>query len=82
MKAETVLVLAGIAGAAYLVYRARNIGDALNPASSENIAYQGASSVASTISGQPVTFGGWLWELLHPGQVAQEAALAAPIEGP
>lgn len=80
MKAETALILAGIAGAAYLVYRSRSIGQAVNPLNPDNVFYSGASDVATQISGHETTFGGWLWEVLHPGQAAQEQAISAPLD--
>ena len=58
----------GAVVAAYVVYQNRGqIGRWLNPASSENVAYQGVNAVGSELSGDDSwTLGGWFYDLTHP----------------
>lgn len=41
----------------------------VNPASDENLAYQGTNAVVSAATGRDETLGGWFYDLTHPDPV-------------
>lgn len=57
-------------------------GQAINPASPENVVYKGASAVVNTLAadGRDAPLGARLWEWMNPGKVAAEAALTQPVQ--
>lgn len=83
--------LAALAALGYGLYRlvqagpdvAKKVGDAvtsaltaINPASPDNLAYQGANAVTRAATGdQSGTFGTKLWEFFHPDTVKLESQL-------
>lgn len=86
MKRPTInpLVLyGGLAVGAYFLLRfaAPKVLEAINPLSTENIFYKGASAVTSAITGQDSPLGIQLWEWWNPEAVALEkVAVGAPVE--
>lgn len=71
----------GAVVAAYVVYANRGqIGRWLNPASRENVAYQGVNAVGSELSGDDSwTLGGWFYDLTHPYQEYEMNPSQAPM---
>lgn len=76
-EVEIVLALGAVVAVAYLVHQAHALisTGALNPTSSNNLAYRGVNAVGSTLSGQNGwTLGGYVYDLLHPGAAAAATA--------
>jgi hypothetical protein len=47
------------------------VGRAVNPASDQNLAYQGVNVVGAAVSGRSSwTLGTWLYDITHPGESA------------
>ncbi len=88
------LQAAGVAAALLGVwYVSRQIGagisnGALNPASTNNVVYQGVNAVGGALAGDngrnadgSWTLGGWLYDVTHPGWAAEVTApTPAPAE--
>lgn len=69
--------LGGLVGAAGEL--AGKVGEALNPASQNNLVYRGVNGAGEVISGdQGWSLGVWAWEALNPGQAARDNAITAP----
>jgi hypothetical protein len=61
-----------------VIAAAPTVGKALNPLSSDNLAYSGATAATQYVTGDPyTTFGAKLFEALHPATVAAEKAALA-----
>lgn len=85
MQLRTAALIAGAvvaAGAAFwAVRRGRQaLAEDLNPTSSNNLAYRGASAVGDAIAndGQERALGARIWEWLNPGQAAAERDVLSP----
>lgn len=57
--------------------------EAVNPTSSENVAYRATNAVGGAIAGERHwSLGAWIWEVTHPAEVARERSLTAPTPAP
>lgn len=54
--------------------------DAINPASPENVVYRGVSAATEAATGDP-SFGGWLYDITHPGPYTRPPAPAPTAPG-
>jgi hypothetical protein len=80
-----VMVTLGLGAVAVIVYELfankatlAQAADKLNPLSQNNAAISGANRVTEILTGgESQTLGGWLWEKLHPDQVAAERAVTS-----
>lgn len=58
----------------------KQIGNAVNPVSDQNLAYKGANAVTAAVTGgRETSFGGALAELFSPSVRAANAAIRAPV---
>lgn len=72
-----------VVGAAWAARRTVGaVGAAVNPLSSENIFYSGASGTATILTQREETFGGWLAELFNPATRAVREMLEKPTTAP
>ena len=72
---KTVFAIGGVVLVfAYLAKRqvveaSQALAEAVNPVSSENVFYSGASKITKALTGnQNKTFGTWLYDVTHPGE--------------
>lgn len=73
MNGRDAVVIAAVGVGLYLFFKrevsdaAAAVGNAINPASDENLAYRGVNAVGGALSGdEHWTLGGWLYDILHP----------------
>lgn len=81
------LVLAGAGLLAWLVYRNRNL---VNPLSRDNAAYSGVNAIGAALATSPDaagknadgswSLGGWMFDVLNPGTVAELRAIKGPAQ--
>ncbi|HYC45381.1 MAG TPA: hypothetical protein VED01_07815 [Burkholderiales bacterium] len=81
LDAKTLVIVIAAGAAAYLGLRygrqavsaASSALEAINPASSNNLAYRGANSIVQTVTNDPyATLGTKVWEWMNPASVAAE----------
>ncbi len=71
IETKTIAIVAGVALAAYLLWRAKGaIGEvlttSLNPASDQNLAYKGVNSIGGAVTGdKDFSLGSYLYDLTH-----------------
>lgn len=76
-KTQQLVILLAVAAAVlwYLKTQAGETVRRLNPTENDNYAYSGVNAVGEAVTGEPWSFGAWVWELTHPEQVAAERGL-------
>lgn len=84
IKTKTVVIVAGVALAAYLLWRAKDaIGEALsttlNPASDKNLVYGGVNAVGGALTGDSnFSLGSYFYDLVNPAYDPNAPAKPAP----
>lgn len=84
IETKTVVIVAGVALAAYLLWKAKGaiaetLSTTLNPASDQNLAYTGVNAVGGALTGQKdFSLGSYFYDLVNPAYDPNAPAKPAP----